>query len=513
MDDEAAARLRPRVRWWRWLAAIVVIGAGLFVAMWLLDAAREKKRRDRLRAVVPELEAAIAAYAECLLPPAGQAGTPWVYQEWAAGEDLGALADRCAVDLDRLAESLRARVDAGDGGPLYDLEREAGRPYHGDSVELVVELCAQLAAVRATADEVRRRAGLAPGPAAPCDPTIAELDPPYLDRDGFDDVLDLMELDDSWVLADGGTLYLGGRDDDDHRIARTENGESWERVALAGEVERMRWHAGGPWAVARTRPKGPLGVSFHRGGVWTPRVVLPRITDIAAMRPTDGGRVLVGWRDDDAMVVIRLDADATKIVAITELGVTTTKIPALALTSAGDVTAIWKTEDGDADVIHLAAGAKHPRRTTEKATGAVFDLCVDGRDVFLRFGSRLLHSADGGATLTEMELGSLEWHHLACGPGWLAGLDATGASYVLCRAGTCRRSDLTRRDFHRFALARHGAGARVLAQTYGVAVLWDDPSASGTLRLHSLHRVDDQHTLVQIADTWFHTSAADLGAY
>jgi hypothetical protein len=353
-----------------------------------------------------------------------------------------------------------------------------------------------------------------------CRTTLGALDAPFVDRDGYAQLFDAVTLAEPWVRSEGDKLYIGGRYErfvdgkltGGDGIARHAAGE-WTRVELAGDVERMRWQDDGPWAIVRREPKTPLRVALHRDGDWSERVELPRITAVEAMRSTGDGRVLVARRSDGMLVVIRLDAEAQTVLETVDL-VKIDRRPTLVVTPAGDVTAIWQRDDGDADLIFLAAGATTPRRTTEAATGVVFDQCLVGRDLWLRFGARLLHSADGGATLTEVPgLDSLEWHHLDCGPGWLAGLETDGDSYVVCRTAGCTRAVFTTRDFQRLALSRAGDDVLLLAQTSDTTVLWKDPRASGTPELRGLWSLDSSHTLVQLDGTWFHTSSADRGAY
>ena len=522
MDADAPPRLRPRFRWWLWLGGAGLLAAGVLVASVLLDRARAEERRDRIRAVLPELEVAVDGYGACMLPPAGEPGTPWPYQAWVAGTDVGALVQRCGVELERAVTAASEQVALDDRDGVRALVAPVPRLHH-DGPEIVAEACTALAATRAALDELRARAGLARRPSPVCDATRARLDVPVLDRRDYPSVLDTRaELEQDSASAAGAELFVAGsfhryesaRLDsprvEERRIARNTGG-SWERVALVGDIARMRWADDGPWAVAR-RGKEPFRVSLHRDGAWSSRVVLPRITAVIGMRPAGDHRIVVGWQGDD-LVVIRLDTEATRILETVGLGAIERR-PLLAVTGDGAVTAVVTLDDGDAEVIHLAPGASAPVRTREAATGTAFDVCTDGRDVFLQLGARLLHSADGGASLSEVAgFGSLEWHHLACGAGWLAGLEVDGDAYVLCRDGACRRSPVTSRDFNRFALARHGGGVRVLAESYRVAVLWEDPDLSGSLGLHQVWDIDTQHTLLQIDGTWFHASAADPGAY
>lgn len=473
-------QLRRGIRWRTWGAVALAVVAAVAGAAWWIARAQADDRRARVRAVLPALEEANAAYAGCALGDD-------LLADWAAGIDVVARARDCAIAYGAALAGAQHRVHHRDWERLATVRAELG-------FDATVEhVCADVLARRAALDELRRWAGLRPAPGRACHVAIPPLDGAGVGR---------LEGDgDHWALVRDDLLVVG-RDGRDGSMLVAHAGDAAPQVSSIEGPARLRWGLAQPWAIAD-------GVVYTSdGGPWAPGVRLPRLGRIAAMRESPGFRTVVGWRGDE-LVVLTLDAAAARVLSTVSLG-RFDGAPRVHVSAGGDVTAV-SAEDGNV-VVHLRAGTARPTRATLSVGAGRLAICGEDDHVIVRAGRAVHHSADDGATFTPLgELPDDAFRHAVCGPGWYAALATDGRDYVVCR-GRCTTSPVTTRRFDRFALARHGAGVRALASDATHAVVFADDQLTGTLRFHGAWTLAQRPTFLRVDGTWFHASG-DPGAY
>lgn len=429
------------------LAAIGGVGAA--ISAWL-DASGRREAQGRLRALVPRLEEAYAAYAECFL--ATPTATPW--DAWAAGVDLEDRARFCE-------RQYRERIGAAGEGLGRDDRRRLARlldaqvPSGKGPEGTARSICASLDRRRARLDDLRAAAGLDAAPGGDCDGAIDDLRAPVQSEAVFARAFGVTApMRDLWMTGDADGIIAGVRwEAGGATVARSNDGTMWERVAV-DDALAVAWPAAGPWAVTRAPRGGPPRVRLRDGARWRDGAALPGVTEVHAMQATSGGRTLVVTRHG-ALAVLRLDEAAARVVEDVPLP------PA-----AG----------------HLAA-------------------CIGGDTAFVQVGDRVLA---GAAPLGAV--GRDAPHHLACGDGWVAAIDHLATQYTLCRAGAgCQTRRISAREAERAGLAVADEGVVILARTKdGLLASWRDLGLDGTLALDGVWRAPEPYVLVHLHGAWVH---------